>query len=137
VTPGSAATPTPTPTPTSTPAPTPTPTPTPAPTPTPTPTNPQFQASGVSVRAKVGKGAQASVANFREPNAKPGNFQVTIDWGDQTSPTGGHVRIKGKGKFTASGLHRYTAPGTYAVTVTIVDAAGVRVAAHSTARVGH
>jgi hypothetical protein len=75
------------------------------------------------------------VANFKEPNASPGNFQVVIDWGDHTQTTDGHVRLKAKGRFTATGLHRYTSPGAYTATVTLLDAAGVRVATQSTIRV--
>ena len=92
-------------------------------------------ASGVRLKARVAKAIQGVVANFKEPNAKPGDFHVNIDWGDQSAVSQGRVRLKGKGRFTSTAPHRYAAPGTFTVRVTIIDAAGVTTTAQSFVRV--
>jgi PKD repeat protein len=130
---------TPTPTPT-TPTPTPT-TPTPTPTtPTPTPTTPPssiglFQASGLSGRAKVARTIHKAIARFSDPNTLPTQFGASIDWGDQSGSTPGQIKRQGKGRYVVVGSHRYQAPGAYQVTITIRDAAGDVIAAHSSVTV--
>jgi hypothetical protein len=107
--------------------------PTPAPPVTPAPSNPQFVASGLTLRERVARFVQAIVANFQEPQAKRGQFSAIIDWGDQSATTPGHIQSsrRGKGKFSVVGSHRYAVTGTFTVTVTIHDAAGGTIASHS------
>jgi plastocyanin len=121
-----ASTPTPTPT---TPSPTPT-TPSPTPTtPSPTPTTPNptpspLVATGVNGKGKVNKTFHKQVARFSEAGAKPTSFTVSIDWGDQSPPTGGQVRKMGKKGFSLIGSHRYLTTGVFMVMATIRDQSG-------------
>jgi hypothetical protein len=107
------------------------PTPSPTPTSTPPPSIGPFQASGLNARAKANRTFHGSVARFNDPHTKPQQFSAVIDWGDQTGPTPGQIRRQGNGKYVVAGVHRYTTPGAFAVTVTIRDAAGQEIAAHS------
>jgi hypothetical protein len=79
------------------------------------------------------------VVDFSEPGAKATGFTVTIEWGDGSAPTAGHVQSVGRGrnnsKFSATGSHRYGQSGTFATTITLMDAAGVKVVAHGSAHV--
>jgi hypothetical protein len=103
------------------------------------PTNPLFVAKGLSIHAAHGKPAKATVVDFSEPGAKATGFTVLIDWGDGSAPTAGHVKSMSKGnnnsKFSATGSHRYGQVGTFATTITVMDAAGVKVIAHGSAHV--
>ncbi len=105
-----------------TPSPTPT-TPTPTPT-TPNPTPSPLQALGVDGKAKVNKRFHKPVARFSEAGASPTSFVVSIDWGDQSPPTGGQVRKMGKKGFVLIGTHRYLTTGTFMVMATIRDQSG-------------
>jgi hypothetical protein len=87
------------------------------------------------LRARAGSSLSALVAHFQEPKASAGGFQATVNWGDGSAPTAGHVRIQGKGRFSVFGSHRYAAAGVFSVTVTVQDAAGRRIIAQSSAHV--
>jgi hypothetical protein len=107
------------------------PTPTPTPSPTPPPSIGAFQSSGLTAKAKVNKTFRASVARFSDPHTKPQQFSAVIDWGDQSGSTPGQIRRNGNGRYLVAGVHRYGTPGTFQVTVTIRDATGDVIAAHS------
>jgi hypothetical protein len=80
--------------------------------------------SGQSITTPVGAPFAGDVATFSDdnPNALPGDFTASIDWGDgQTSA--GVVRAAGGG-FTVSGGHTYTRPGPFTPTVQL-QATGV------------
>jgi hypothetical protein len=119
---------------------TPTPT-TPTPTPTtPTPTQPPssigaLQSAGLNGRAKVARTFHTSIARFSDPNTLPTQFSAAIDWGDQSGSTTGQIKRQGKGRYVVVGTHRYQAPGVFQATVTIRDAAGDVIAAHSSVTV--
>jgi plastocyanin len=106
------------------PAGSPTPSPSPSPTPTPSPSITPLTATGQNAKGKVNKAIHPQVARFSERNAKPGNFMVTIDWGDNSAATTGKIRTAGKNKFAVVGNHRYTAPGVYQVMTMIMDQSG-------------
>jgi hypothetical protein len=58
-----------------------------------------------------------------DPNSKPGDYAVSIDWGDNTPPSSGVVQQPGGPGTTYNvlGSHTYAAAGTYAVTTTVTD----------------
>jgi YD repeat-containing protein len=67
------------------------------------------------------------------PQARPGDFQASIQWGDGSTSAG---LVSGQGGlFTVTGKHSYPA-GTYAVTVAVQDTAGSSTSWTSTLYVG-
>jgi hypothetical protein len=116
-------------------SPTPTPTPTPAPTPTPTPPTQTLTATGLPFRASVNRSFRQPLVNFNEPNSRPGQFHASIIWGDGSALSLGQVISRGKGLFSVRGAHRFQQPGTFPITVTILDASGHTVTAQSWATV--
>jgi hypothetical protein len=108
----------------------PTPPPTPTPTPTPTP-NPRYKASGLTIRTRVDKELNRSVALFSEPNSMTRDFQADINWGDQSVTDQGQIRVRGNGRYAVIGHHDYLNSGRYQATVTIRDASGREIAARS------
>jgi uncharacterized protein YjdB len=97
-------------------------------TPVPTvPPNPLFVATGTSLHGRVNKNQRGTVATFKDPHTKAGDFRATIYWGDAdfartSSP--GTIRSRGKSRFAVIGSHVYHQAGTFQVTVTIEDAQG-------------
>jgi hypothetical protein len=87
--------------------------------------------------ADPGPGPGRVVATFTsgDPAAQPSDFTVTIDWGDGHT-SAGIVAPDGRGGFNVSGSNTYAAPGTYTITVTVMDAFGNLAMAESTAEVG-
>ncbi|HEX3526440.1 MAG TPA: IPTL-CTERM sorting domain-containing protein [Thermoanaerobaculia bacterium] len=63
-----------------------------------------------------------AVATFTDdnPNAGPGDFTATIDWGDGTGTTPGTIGFS-SAAFTVIGQHTYADEGSFTVTVTISD----------------
>jgi hypothetical protein len=85
-----------------------------------------LHATAVSVAASQGIGFSGVVATFTDddPNGALGDYSATISWGDgHTSP--GVVSVRPGGGFNVSGSNTYTVtPGTYPLSVQIVDAGG-------------
>src|SRR5262249_55791547 len=116
-------------------APTPTPSPTPTPTPNPTSPTPSLTASGAPFQTTANRSFRKPLVNFTEPNSKPGQFHASISWGDGSGPSHGQIMARGKGRFSVLGAHRFRQAGTFAITVTILDASGQTVTAQSWATV--
>jgi virginiamycin B lyase len=87
--------------------------------------DPPVTASGVTFSLRAGRLAERTVATFADadPNARPRDYAVTINWGDgSVSP--GSVRRAGDGTFEVRGAHAYAKAKTYKVTVRITDGVG-------------
>jgi hypothetical protein len=108
---------------------------TPTPTPTPPPSPPRLAGSGLNSKVRGNKTFHATVARFSEPHAKAQEFQSIIAWGDQSAPTLGLIRARGRGRFVAIGSHRYVRPGIYNVAVEIEDGSGQKIVTASSVRV--
>jgi virginiamycin B lyase len=78
-----------------------------------------ISASGTTFSARRYVSAERTVATFTDPdsNARPGDYAVTIKWGDG-STSAGWVRRGGAG-FEVRGRHTYEKARTFAVTVRI------------------
>jgi hypothetical protein len=87
--------------------------------------------------ADPGPGPGRVVATFTsgDPAARSGDFTVVIFWGDSHLSIG-IVTPDGRGGFNVSGSNAYAAPGTYTITVMIMDKFGNLATAQSTAQVG-
>jgi phospholipase C len=74
------------------------------------------------------------IATFTDPSndSTAGDYSATISWGNGQS-SGGTISAVGGGVFNVTGSITYSEEGSYAVTVTIVDAAGDTAAVSSTA----
>jgi hypothetical protein len=95
-----------------------------------------LHASGKPINEVLNQTFTERVASFSDGNASPdiADFSATIDWGDG-STTAGTVAANGSGGFDVSGMHTYTATGSFAMIVTIHDVGGSTAVAHSTANV--
>jgi streptogramin lyase len=96
-----------------------------------------LRASAVTINPTAGVPFTGVVANFidEDPLGTLTDYSATITWGD------GHVSqgtIGGptKGAFTVTGTNTYTTPGSYPLSVTIVDVGGSQATATSTVVVG-
>lgn len=80
-------------------------------------------AAGGNVAGTAGSALSGVVATFSDsnPNAAPGDFNATINWGDGNVSTGA-VTISG-GVFYVSGSNTYHQYGNYSVSVTITSTA--------------
>jgi len=87
--------------------------------------DPPVTAEGTAFSAKAGKSANHLVATFgdADPSARPGDYCVTISWGDG-SKSDGTVRRAADGSFEVRGRHTYYRKGTYKVVVRITDGVG-------------
>ena len=123
----------------STAAPTPIPPPSPPTSPPSPPTSPpsppRLAGSGLNTRVREHRTFHGTVARFSEPHTKATQFQAIINWGDQSAPTPGLVRARGRGRFIAIGTHRYVTPGTFNVAVKIEDGSGQEIVTESLMRV--
>ncbi|SIO61260.1 hypothetical protein SAMN05444166_6699 [Singulisphaera sp. GP187] len=85
----------------------------------------EFQ--GVPFGHDVGTGFSGeTLADFSKwPQSTAGDFNVTIDWGDNSAPTSGTVgRYSFTNDFDVEGDHAYAQTGNYTITVTIKDSDG-------------
>jgi hypothetical protein len=92
--------------------------------------------TGSTIAASEGLAFSGSVASFTDadPNGTAGDYMVTIDWGDGSTPTIGTIASVGAG-FVVNGSHSYAEEGSYPVTVAIMDQGGSKATANSTATV--
>jgi streptogramin lyase len=80
--------------------------------------------AGTPVSATATVAFSGPVATFTDADtsAVPGDYAVTIDWGDGSTTGGPVAAVSGKpGSFTVSGTHVYTAAGSDLVQVAITD----------------
>ena len=95
-----------------------------------------ISATGKSLSAVEGAGANVTVATFTDPDstATAAGYAATISWGDGTSSSG---VITGAASFTIAGSHIYGEEGNYSISATIadVDSPSNSVTATSTATV--
>jgi hypothetical protein len=82
--------------------------------------------------------ADVTVATFTDSNPNAAASTATINWGDGTATSTGTVTpVPGSnGTFTVTGTHTYaisSQPGSYAITVTIMDPSGQTASTNSTA----
>lgn len=134
------ATPTPTSTPTATPTPTPTPSPTPTPTATPTATPTTTPTATPAPPRPSGPNRPPTISIVRIGQVTPLTIEVVaaasdpegeivalaIDWGDLTID-----EVAGSNQ-SLVGSHTYNAPGSYIVTVVVLDSFGLEATAQST-----
>jgi hypothetical protein len=98
-----------------------------------------FAVTGIPITATEGQPFSGEVATFTSDleHVAASDFQVTIDWGDKTTPSKGTVTRPGirVGPYSVSGDHTYNAPGTYVVTVVVTSPDGRSQSSTSTATV--
>jgi hypothetical protein len=82
-------------------------------------------AEGTTFEARAGRSVNATVATFTDgdPDARPGDYEVTINWGDGDR-SDGTVQRRADGSFTIRGRHTYAKHGSRKVTVRITDGVG-------------
>jgi virginiamycin B lyase len=84
--------------------------------------DPPISATGTTFTMRRGVSAERTVATFTDPDgdARPGDYAVTIKWGDGSN-SAGWVRRAGAA-FEVRGRHVYDKAKTFAVTVKVDDA---------------
>jgi virginiamycin B lyase len=82
-------------------------------------------AQGTTFEARAGKTVNATVASFTDgdPDARPSDYDVTINWGDGDHSYG-TVQRRADGTFAVRGTHRYAKQGSRKVVVRITDGVG-------------
>jgi streptogramin lyase len=85
--------------------------------------DPPISAAGTTIAMRRFVNAERTVATFTDPDpeTRPGDYDVTIRWGDG-SASAGWVRRTGGGGFEVRGRHVYDRAKTFGVTVKIDDA---------------
>ncbi len=96
-----------------------------------------LSASGVPVSAQAGSPFSGPVATISDGDltALASDYTATITWGDGSSSIGTVSAGSGSGQFTVSGSHTFSAPGSYAVNVSITKVNGRTASATSAASV--
>ena len=99
-------------------------------------TDAQLTASGQDVSGTQGQSLTAIVAHFTDadPNGTPGDYTISVNWGDGSTSTG-TATASGSGGFDVAGTHSYATAGSFTVTTSISDAGGSSTTATSTARI--
>jgi len=82
-------------------------------------------AAGTTFEARAGKSVNPVVATFTDgdPDARPGDYDVTINWGDGERSYGS-VQRRADGSFAVRGKHTYRKQGSRKVVVRITDGVG-------------
>jgi hypothetical protein len=83
----------------------------------------------LKIQATQFKTYHGYVAYVNDPYAtKSQEFHAFIDWGDKSKPTPGHIHHRSTGRFAVISAHRYVKTGVFAITVTLRDRFGRKVA---------
>jgi hypothetical protein len=80
-------------------------------------------ATGTSFSPKVGHRFARVVASFTD-SANPGaatDYSAVVDWGDGSPLSTGGISDNVGGNYDVAASHRYNAPGTFTLTITITD----------------
>jgi hypothetical protein len=95
-----------------------------------------LNATGTRISALATLSFSGVVATFTDAasSAAAADYGVSIGWGDGQN-SAGSVAADGRGGFTVSATHTYTADGDYPVSVTITDTGGAVVTADTPAEV--
>ena len=82
-------------------------------------------AQGTTFEARAGKTVNATVATFTDgdPNARAGDYEALISWGDGDRSYGS-VQRRADGSFAVKGKHAYAKQGSRKVVVRITDGVG-------------
>ncbi len=82
-------------------------------------------AQGTTFEARAGRTVNATVATFTDgdPDARPGDYEALINWGDGDR-TYGSVQRRADGSFAVKGKHAYAKQGSRKVVVRITDGVG-------------
>jgi virginiamycin B lyase len=82
-------------------------------------------AEGTTFDARAGQSVTATVATFTDgdPDARPGDYDVAIGWGDGERSCG-TVQRRADGSFAVRGTHSYAKAGARRVVVRITDGVG-------------
>jgi hypothetical protein len=94
-----------------------------------------LQSAGTPGTADARTPFTAPVATLDDanPSASAADFTVAIAWGDGHTSPGTVAAVPGKpGRFTIQGASTYDQPGSFDVTVTVMDQGGVQSTAHTT-----
>lgn len=83
-------------------------------------------AQPVSTVAGVAETLTVGTLTDADPGGTPGDYTVTIDWGDGSSSHGSVTPAAGGG-FSVQGTHSYASDSNYALSVTVTDAGGASV----------
>lgn len=96
-----------------------------------------IQVNATPLLATAGVPFSGVVATFTSaaPNAQPGDFTATIDFGDGQVRQGA-IQANGAGGFNVIGTNTYSAANTYTVRVQVSDSAGVTASSSTSAIVG-
>jgi hypothetical protein len=102
----------------------------------PAPVPPGLEAGAKTLDLTAGAAFDGAVATFTsdDPNAKAGDFDVTVSWGDGSPDTTGVVRAIAGG-FAVDGRHTYARGGSYTLRITAVSHDGAAGIAYGLARV--
>jgi virginiamycin B lyase len=82
-------------------------------------------AQGTTFEARAGRTVNATVATFTDgdPNARPGDYEALISWGDGDRSYG-TVQRRADGSFAVKGKHAYARQGSRKLVVRITDGVG-------------
>src|SRR6476469_4719760 len=92
-------------------------------------------ATGRTASATAGVAFRGTGSHFvdADPHGAPGDYSVTIDWGDGTTSPG-TTSAAGDG-FDVAGPHTYASPGAYTAHTAVADKGGASASASSTVTV--
>ena len=86
-----------------------------------------LKAQGVAISAQEGVSFTGVVSNITDANLNlsPGDFTISINWGDGSAPTTGSVASGvQRGSFMVTGTHTYANSGSFATSISISNSDG-------------